>query len=400
MSASLPKTLDGSQAPTALELLWERHKKTVKAVFWLLALALLGYYGWQYYQRKLEDQKWSAFAASTHLRTIYSPEELDFRAAQTSSAMTDLSDQLASASPAEFQQAYDKADESQKPFFLWLMAIRGARSGDYAAGLEAARKLQSQYPNHPLCVESPYPVQVRKEKEAEEGEEKDKASAASEGPELEPAVHGSTVGLLIQSLEAAQSYTPPPQFSKPTIPDDAPRYRVNLDGEYGSFTIALMTKEAPKICAKFEELVQQNYWSGIKVDEITRIGKEQAWMQPVKQFHFGFEVTKTEENRSEWDTSKASPEEHTVSGEFPSLSHFEGAVAARWRTDKSEVDHLFVVTTDSPIFDMGRQVFAYIVEGLDNAKAVTEVSFARAEDEQRGRGLPAENITITSIEKL
>lgn len=397
MTGSIPQGLPGSQAPSALEILWERHKRTFQAIFWLLLVGLFGFYGLRYYEQLETNKKWSAWAASTLLNTTYSPEDGDPRAASTFEAIGTLLDELRDTPDTHFDRAIAAADPEQKPFLLWLKACRAARLGDLAGAEQAANELKAGYPNHPLCKLSDYPVQAREELPKPKD---DKAKADDEDPELKPAKTGAAIDLLLANLKAAKDFVQPGHFMMPAIPADAPRYKVTLDGDYGEFVIALMSQEAPKTCAKFEELAAKNFWDGIKVDELSRpSSRKNRFIEPLRQFHFGFETTRTEANRSDWDTSAASKEENTVE-EFSTLSHFPGAISARMRDGKSEVDRLYVCESDAPSQDDQRNVFAYVVEGLETVRRVCESGFDRSEDEDIGRGRPAENIVIKSVTKL
>lgn len=399
MTASIPQGLAGSSAPSALEILWERYKRLVQAIFWLLILGMLGFYGLKFYQQTQLNKKWSDFSAATLLNSTYSPANGDPRNASSFEAIGTMLDELRDTTDAHFDSALAKADAAQKPYLLWLKACRAARVGDLESATKAADQLKADYPKHPLCAQSGYPVQVRQEVEKPK-DDKQKAKTEEEEPELKPALAGSAVEMLVLNLKAAKEFVAPKQFVQPTIPADAPRYKVTLEGEYGEFVIALMTTAAPKMSAKFEELAAQNYWDGVKVDEIVRPGsRRNRFMEPTRQFHFGFESTKTEANRVDWDTTTASKEERTVE-EFTGLSHFPGAVAARMRDGKSEIDRLYISESDSPSQDEQRQVFAYVVEGLETVRKVCDASYDRAEDEEMGRGRPAENIAVKSVTKL
>jgi cyclophilin family peptidyl-prolyl cis-trans isomerase len=161
-----------------------------------------------------------------------------------------------------------------------------------------------------------------------------------------------------------------------------------------------MVQDAPKTCAKFEEIAASKFWEGIKVDELVRPNaKNKFSYRSTRKFHFGYETTKTEANRTDWDTSTASKEERTVQ-EFTTLSHFPGAVSARIRDGKNEVDRIYVCESDSPLEDDQSTVFAYVVEGLESVRKVCESSFDQAQDEEVGSGRPAENIVIKSVTKL
>ena len=399
MTASPPQGLAGSSAPSAIEILWERYKRLVQAAFWLLILGMLGFYGLKYYQQTQLNKKWGEFSASTLLSSTYSPVNGDPRNASSFEAVGTMLDELRDTPEAHFDSALAKADAAQKPYLLWLKACRAARVGDLDVATKAVALLKAEYPKHPLCAESGFPVQVRQRVEKPDTEVK-KPEAKDEEPELKPALAGSSVELLLQNLKAAKEFVAPTQFVQPTIPADAPRYRISLEGEYGEFVIALMTAKAPKTCAKFEELAAQGYWEGVKVDEIVRPGsRRNRIMEPTREFHFGFESTKTEANRTDWETSTASKEERTVE-EFTGLSHFPGAVAARMRDGKSEVDRLYICESDSPSQDEQRQVFAFVVEGLESVRKVCDASYDRSEDEEMGRGRPAENIAVKSVKKL
>ena len=219
-------------------------------------------------------------------------------------------------------------------------------------------------------------------------------------PELQPQKPGSIAKDFIDHLRAAKEYVEPAHFVKPEIPADAPRWKFTLEGDYGSFTIALMTSAAPKICAKFEEIAASHYWDGIKIDEIVRPAKARFGADERFQLHFGFESTKTETNRSDWDLTTASKADHVVQ-EISPLSHFEGAVAAQNRDGKAEVDRLYLCASDCAQEDQSRQVFAYVVDGgIEVLKRICESGFARTQDEDAGRGMPAENIAIKSVEKV
>lgn len=399
MTAPLPQGLQGTQAPNAIEILWERYKRLVQGTFWLFILGMFAFYGVRYYEQTQHNKKWSEWSEAALLRAAYSPKDGDPRSASTFEAVANLLDELRDASDAHFSAALAKAEPAQKPYLMWLKACREARNGNVEAATKTAEELRAAYPKHALCASTAYPVQVRQP--VDKPKDKDKKEAQKdEEPELKAAVAGSSVEMLLQNLKAAKDFAQPPTFAKPTIPADAPRYKVTMEGEYGEFVIALMVKDAPKTCAKFEEIAASKFWEGIKVDELVRpASRRNRFMEPTRKFHFGFETTKTEANRADWDVSTASKDAHTVQ-EFTELSHFPGAVSARMRDGKNEVDRLYICESDSPSQDDQFTVFAYVVEGLETVRKVCDVSFERAEDEEVGRGRPAENIAIKSVTKL
>ncbi len=399
MTGSLPQPVEGAVAPNTLELLWERNRRLVQGLFWVLVAGLLGYYALKYYEQAQVNAKWSKFASASLLHATYSPEKAEIQMGSGFESAARLLDDLKATPESQFESAIAAADSAQAPYVLWLAANHFALNNDLAKATQYADRLQQTYPQHPLVVEVAYPVQTREEKEKDKADEKDKKKKPdNQEPDLEPAVKGSAISMVLNQLKAAKDFVSPPHFVKPEIPADAPRYKITLEGDYGEFVVALLPAVAPKHAAKFQELVDSKFWEGIKVDEIARAGKSR-WSDKAQFFHFGFETTKTEANRSDWDTTAASKAEHVVE-EMSPLSHWPGALAARSREGKSEVDRLFVCVTDDARSDDSRQVFGYVVEGLEAAKRITEAGFDRSEDEDRGRGRPAENIAIKSVVRL
>ena len=211
------------------------------------------------------------------------------------------------------------------------------------------------------------------------------------------------VGLLRARIAALRQFEPPAQFQKPEIPTDAPKYRIKFGGPgvpgNGEVVIALMTQQAPELTKEFEKLAAEDFWKDIKVDEIQRPPAAAGrFANTLCQFHFGFASTRGED-RSQWDTTK--PSEHLVD-ENTGLSHFPGAVAARLDADgKSQVDRLWIVGDDAAAQDGTRQVFAYVVEGMDVVKGICkDLPLSSAQEDQVGRGKPADNIKIESITKV
>ncbi len=399
MTESLPQGLSGTQAPNPIEILWERYKRLVQAAFWLIVLGMFAFYGNRYYEQTQHNKKWAEWAEAALLRSAYCPKNGDPKSASTFESVANLLDEVRDASDAHFTAALAKATAAEQPYLLWLKACREARNGDVEAATKTAENLRAAHPKHVLCTSTAYPIQVRQPIEKPKDKEK-KDAQPEEEPELKPAVAGSSVEMLIQNLKSAKDFAQPPTFVKPTIPADAPRYKITLDGDYGEFVIALMVTEAPKTSAKFEEIAASKFWENIKVDELVRpAARRNRFMEATRKFHFGFETTKTEANRADWDTSTASTEAHTVQ-EFTDLSHFPGAVSARMRDGKNEVDRLYICESDSPSQDDQFTVFAYVVEGLESVRKVCDASFDRSEDEDVGRGRPAESISIKSVTKL
>ena len=407
MTSSAPQQLEGSQSPNSLEAFWDRNRGTVKTVFWVLALCLAGYYGWQYYDQKQKDAKWSSVSASLLLSDTYIPEELGRVPEQPNALLQRWMLAVQDASVAELDARMETALSVERPYLMWLKANALYRNGDYDQAKAEAEKILQEYPNHPLSTDSGFPVQFRPTKpvvdQDDEEETEARAQAVRDGDHdvlYQPPVAGSNVGRLLADIAKASAFAEPATWQKPEIPADAPRYKITL-GDYGDVTIALMTAQAPKHCEVFEKLVADNHWDGIRVDEINRPAENSilvGW--PGRQFHFGYASTKDQADRTKWDLTTPSEEECVVEDEYPGLSNFPGAVAASFGKENSEVDRIWICADDRSDQDDFRQVFAYVVDGMDIVEEVCGAEFEKSEDAQNGRGKPAENIIIESVTKV
>jgi cyclophilin family peptidyl-prolyl cis-trans isomerase len=404
MSTSAPPQVDTS-SPNPIEMFWDRNRTKLRLLFYVLLVGLLGYYGLKYYNQKQLDAKWATFAHNVQL-DIYEPESLDF--AEVQSVPERFLAGLDEVSMTELQQRLDKtgAKDVERAYLLWLMANKAKRSKDWAAARSNAEALKAGFPEHPLCLYTDFPVQVRLpviDKDAEKQKpNKPNTPSSRKETEYDPAVSGSTVDRFLASLEKAEAFQLPAAFARVEVPASAPRYKIQFSEPYGSITIALMTEQAPEHCRIFEEIAgaEEPYWNGMKIDQIYKPNSRMQRMQPGQQFHFGFASTR-EADRTKWDTSKPADEAY-VTGELSTLSHWEGAISARTNADgKSEVSRLWVCVDDRADQDQTRQVFAFVVEGLENAREIVESGYERTEDENSWTGgRPAENIEIVSVTKV
>jgi len=113
--------------------------------------------------------------------------------------------------------------------------------------------------------------------------------------------------------------------------------------------------------------------------------------------HFGFESSK-DDDRTKWSTTE--PSNNVVDFEDSGLSHFPGAVATRPEAEgKSCADRLWISVDDDSDFDGSRVVIGYVVEGMDVLRDIGGAALS-AQEEERGRGRPIENIRITAVEVL
>ncbi|MCK5942175.1 MAG: peptidylprolyl isomerase [Planctomycetes bacterium] len=371
--------MEGTQAPSPFEVLWERYKSLILTIIAAIFLALLGHYAWKYFEQKAVDENWSQFAASIGINENY----VDF-----AKAGEPLTKTLEDIEMATLEEGLGKANDAQRPYFLLAIARKAILEKEWERAESALAEIESKYPKHTLVVTSKAPVQGRDQKEPPEGER-------PEIPEFEPAQEGSVVSLMRKQIEDSKSFELPAAFKKPEIPADAKKVKFTF-GDYGSATIALMP-QAPKHAAKFLELAQQEggaFWKGLAVDEIQR--STENFERPYAM-HFGFASTR-EDDRTKWTTTE--PSEHQLDWEDTGLSHFEGAVSARPEADgKSCADRIWIHVDDQADLDGSRVVFGYVVEGMDVLRSICEAGMS-AEEEDRGQGRPTENIRITEVEVL
>jgi len=395
-----PQPLEGTQGSTPFEILWEKHRQKVNVATWLLIIGFALYYGFRYYRQSVVDREWSGAAANLLLESGYTFSGSDLQ--NVDPVDVALLRTLEAAPVAELEKTKQSANATLKPYVLWLLANRYAtgKDKDFAKAEAACKELKEAFPKHVLCAETDYPVQVRQPEEAKK-DDKTKKKDKVEEEKLKPAVKGSMVGLLEGEIARMKQFELPPRLKPPAIPGDAPKYKIKLTGANGDreITIAVMDKQAPKIAEAFQKLVAENHWDGQHVDRIERPTR-QARLRAAgsAQFHFGYESTKSG-NAADWDTTKPADEKDLVD-EQTELSGFPGAVCAQAGTGgKSEVGRIWIAADDVSRQDGQRQVFGYVVEGLDVVKTICDGQFAQLDDEKRGGGRPQEMIEIKSVTK-
>lgn len=385
MSSNPTPSVQGTQAPSQIELIWERYKSIAYVVV-LAALGALGVnYAIKYFHQKDVDKTWSSFATTLGMDVAYT---------ESAKASESLTERLSSIDAGKLKAAIGNAPDSQKPFLYMALARKSVMEKDWEGAEAALRELETRYPNHSFVKSSTHPVQSQEFVKDDDKEPKTQPQKPKK-PEFKPAQPGSAVSLMRAQIAAAKGYVPPAQFAKPEIPADATKVKFELSGGYGSFTVALMP-QAPLHREAFLKLASAEppFWNGLAVDEIRRPAK---FLNQPHELHIGFESTK-DDDRTKW-TDK-DPSKNPVEFEKNNLSHFAGAISARNEADgKSCADRLWIAVDDASRYDGDRVVFAYVVEGLDNLKRVCEATMT-AQEEEQGRGKPSETIRVTSVTVL
>lgn len=397
MSTITPPTLEGSQAPSSFELLWEKHRGKINLLLAVLVAALALNYGYKFYRQKQIDKVWGGFAVTSCLENGYDNKDAAGMGAiyqAQAELAADLARRLGTTDLAKLEAALPAATGAQKPFLMWMIAYSAFRHRDWNKAEATLDQLQKEFPEHVLVKETSYPVQFRNEKKSEQ-EDKD---TQRKRPELEPQVAGRAVERLRASIAAAKEFKEPEHFKQAALPADAPKYEIKFKGDFGKVVIALWPEKAPKHAEKFAELVKANHWNGVRVDEVRRPGNTMFQKHQPMQMHFGYLTTVGQADRTKWRDTE--PSKQQVDYEVNDLSHFPGAVAAQMDGEKSSVDRIWINVTDNAGDDGQKVVFGYVVEGLDNLKKICELGLGGEKEENAGTGTPSQDVEIESITKL
>jgi cyclophilin family peptidyl-prolyl cis-trans isomerase len=383
MSAQPPPTIEGSQAPSQIEFLWERYRPLVWTIVAAVIAALGVNYGLKYFNQKAVDTAWSGFSTALRLDQVYTKEQAAYIQAS-------LSEELTSADLAQLEGALQTATDVQKPFVLLAVARKAMADGNWDRAEAALRDLESSYPNHTLVKASDYPVQVR-----EPLDPKAKPENPQKPPELKPATAGSVVAQMREQIAAARTYSRPSHFQRIEPAADAKKVKFEFSNG-ASLVIALMPEQSPKHVEAFLKLASESegYWKGMAVDEIRR---PTEFAGQIREMHLGFATTR-DDDRTKWTTTD--PSTQPLDFESSGLSHYPGAVSGRNEADgKSCADRFWIVADDAPRYDGERVIFGFVVEGLDQVRRICEESMS-AQEEQTGRGRPTENIRVTAVTVL
>ena len=379
MSATPPSTLEGTETPNPFEVLWDRYKSLIITVVAAILIALIGNTVWTYMEQDAVNQEWSSFTASIGLDATY---------VDATNAQSGLAEALEDIELAELESGLGTASDVQKPYFLLAVARKSMMAKNWERAESALNELASGYPKHDLVAVAKGAVQTRDFKKPDPD--------AEEPPEnpWEDTVEGSVVSLMRAQIAQAKGFTVPARFAKPEIPADAKKIKFTF-GDSGSFTMALMPQAEEHAKALIKLITENPDWfNGVAVDEVHR---STEFNEIPYAMHFGFQSTK-DDTRSKWTTTE--PSTNILEFEDTGLSHFPGAVAARPEAEgQSCVDRFWISVDDEANLDGSRVVFAYVVEGLEDLRAICETTLD-IQAEQQGQGQPTENIRVTAVEIL
>jgi len=417
MTQNLPPSSEGQiKAPNAIELFWERNRRTVNVILVLLILVVIGNYGWRWWRQREIDRTWGAFAAATALDKTYTTDgsarqfleqandymrALYYQLTQ-GELITSLPDQIKALSKQDLdKQMAEAKGTSTEPLLVWILAQRAFENEDFGAARAGFQDLQNRFPTHFLCQQSEYPVQWRFDRNADKEKDKKDPSAPpkKEKPDLEAPAKGSLVASMLTQLDRIDSFRKANErFYKIEEPDATPTVVVKTT--VGEFKIRLYSKFAPEHCKNFLKRIEDGFYTGMYVDQIKRsVGRSFMSGKTANEMRFGLASAK-QDDRSRWSATE--PSSIKLAWEESNLSHFPGMVAAEAESDRkqSSGDRVWINATDAAQSDGDRVIFGRVVEGLEIVKQITEEQFSTLEEGRQGSGKPQRNIQIESMTVL
>jgi len=201
MTAMPPKSIEGTEAPSQMEYLYERYRHLLK---WLLVLLVLGLGGNELYKRMAQaeiDDRWSSFAATIGIDESYVGDDLN----------KSLTDYLAGKDLAKIGQAAQSADAGQRPFLLLAVARRAMLDRNPERAESALTELEQAFPQHAFVVSNPYPIQVR---DVVKDKDEETAPKSRKQPDLKPQESGSIVSRMRAQIARAKTYVEPAQLPR------------------------------------------------------------------------------------------------------------------------------------------------------------------------------------------
>ncbi len=414
MSQTTPPPHGQIDAPNPLELFWEKNKRIVLFGAFAAGVAILLNYGWQYMKRRELAQHWSQFAEASALDKGYAenasswemykqfliPRNPGYLVQYIEGAREDLvrklPDDLAHADTPALERLAEGKD-ARAPLARWLLANQAIANAQWDEAEQHLHRLQTDFPEHFLCVESPFPVQYREPVEHKDENGKVIEPDKNRPPELEPAQAGSAVGRMLAAVAAERSFRQEhPALYQPTEPESAETVTIQFK-DYGAVKIRLFTSRSPKTTEKFLQLAKDGWWKGQRVYQIQRPAEgAPPQMADAGEMHFGWPST-TNDDTSTWKAADPDPD-HLVVWEDNDLSNFPGTVAVEpAKEGKSDVERIVITSADEARQDGSRVIIGRVVEGLDVVKEIVNTNFADEQSAQSGRGRPDENITIESV---
>ena len=136
---------------------------------------------------------------------------------------------------------------------------------------------------------------------------------------------------------------------------------VKIETNLGNISFKLLPELAPETVRNFEKLAKDGFYDGTLFHRVI----------PGFMIQGGDPNTKSGDKNS-WGMGGPG---HTIKAEFNSRSHLRGIVSmARAQDPDSAGSQFFIVTTDSPFLDRQYTVFGEVIEGMDVADKIVNLS--------------------------
>ncbi len=412
MTQNVAPGLAGSiDAPSRLELFWEKNKRLVNGGLIAAVIAIGAHYAWKYKVDRDRSEAWAALAVAANLDEGYAkPSEMwdtfkelipqnpgyvggYYYTAQTS-LVAGFAEQVKAADDAKLR-TLASGDDGRAPLALWALSNRAIARGEFDSAISSLAELQKRFPEHFLCKESSFPVQWRPEiKPAEEP----KPDARRKKPELEPARPGSLVAMRVQQVEAERGFrsSHPEYYSAPEA-DSAETIIFEFEGA-GVVKFKLFSTRTPKHAERLLALAREGWWVGQRVHLVERAPSSQSFNDSApSHFVFGWPSTKEAEN-SKWKEEDLKPE-NIIEVEDSAVSLFPGMVSVELAKDsKSQVERIVINAEDeAAAADGNRVVVGRVTEGLEIVREIVSGEFADDASAKSGRGRPQNGYKITAV---
>ncbi|MFQ5505070.1 MAG: peptidylprolyl isomerase [Planctomycetota bacterium] len=399
--------------PNPLELLWERHRRSILGALLVLGLVIAGYYVMDYLQRQERNRRWDLFAQGNQLRELYAPEEdptldpLQYWAFTTSihwdSKLGDLVKDLESLSAAELADTASKLEDGPGALWCeWVLACKHAAAGRIEEAEQSIERIKAKDPDFPLLRKrnSP-PVYVPLPEKTEKTE-----LAADDSPAEEPkppvpepaALTDLLLGKARKDLEFRKAN--PALYAAPE-PDAKPE--VVLATKLGPIRIRVYADRAPKHVANFLDVCKSGYYKGLRFHRVERkgTGKQSFGSRKTAQLAYLGHPDSKADDRSKWEKSSYSEEQTPF--EDSRLSHFPFMVAADREPGKRGSDQrlIYITANDCAAERDGQYVvFGKVVEGTEIISQIVGAELFSAAEESSGSGRPKESFQISDVKVI
>ncbi len=375
--------------PNPIEIFWERYKRPIQALGWILLLAIAAYYAVQYWNRLERNKTWNAFIEATRIDEAF---KVDSDLA--SFLPPDPVAHLDKIDEAEAESKADSLDGAAGVWIRWTLACKAAKEGKVAR-VEALLSKMKQSPfAAPYFRKMDWPPVFVPKSDSEEAK-KDSARPTQEPPR-EPKPTSLASQLLHHAKKNAEFRRDHPELFAPPEPDS--KKTIVFETTAGTFKVKLYEDRAPKHSKNFIEKCKSGFYKGLRFHKV-----QHPKVFGLPQFDLAGMTwlgnpSSKEEDKGKWAEDYASAE--TVEHEDSGLSHFPFMLAAERKPDRlgSDSEVVYFTTTDaSASRDGSNVVFGRVVEGKKVLRAIVEGELSSTTEENQGVGKPKVPVKVLSV---